>query len=60
MTLKGDGMFKEKLPGGSKNDIRNLVNFHGSNQNFKNLHFHGLLLTIAYNVSAKKLVKRCL
>ena len=60
MTLKGDAMFKEKLPGDSKIDIRDLVNFHGSNQKSKNLHFHGLLLTIAYNISAKKLEKSCL
>ena len=32
MTLKGDAMFKEKLTGGLKNDIRNLVNFYGSNR----------------------------
>ena len=31
MALKGDAMFKEKLTGGLKNDIRNLVNFYGSN-----------------------------
>ena len=60
MTLKVDAMFKEKLPGGSKNDIRDLVNFHGSTQNSKNLHFHGLLLKIVFNFSAKKLVKSCL
>ena len=27
MALKGDAMFNEKLTGGLKNDIRNLVNF---------------------------------
>ena len=27
-ALKGDAKFKEKLTGGLKNDIRNLVNFH--------------------------------
>ena len=27
MILKGDAIFKEKLTGGLKNDIRNLVNF---------------------------------
>ena len=30
MTLESDAIFKEKLAGGLKNDIRNLVNFHGS------------------------------
>ena len=28
ITLKGDTIFKEKLTGGLKNDIKNLVNFH--------------------------------
>ena len=30
MTLKGDAIFKEKLIGGLKNDMRSLVNFHVS------------------------------
>ena len=30
MTLKGYAIFKGKLTGGLKNDIRNLVNFHVS------------------------------
>ena len=47
-------MFKEKLTGCLKNDIRNLVNFHGSSQKSKHLHFDGLLLSIAYKVPAKK------
>ena len=54
MTLKVDAMFKEKLNGGLKNDIRNLVNFHESSRKSKNLQFDGLLLSIAYKVSAKK------
>ena len=32
MTLKGDGKFKEKLTCGSKNNIRNLVNFYASSR----------------------------
>ena len=28
MTLKIDAIFKDKLTGGTKNDTRNLVNFH--------------------------------
>ena len=28
MTLKVDVIFKEKLTGGLKNNIRNLINFH--------------------------------
>ena len=30
MAWKGDAIFKEKLTGGLKNEIRNLVNFHAS------------------------------
>ena len=41
ITLKNDAIFKEKLTGGLKNDIRNLVNFHGSSRKFDNLHFDG-------------------
>ena len=29
-TRKSDATFKEKLTGGFKNEIRNLVNFHAS------------------------------
>ena len=57
MTLNGDAIFKEKLTGGLKNDIKNLVNFHGNSRKSENLHFHGLLLSIAYKVSAKKVQK---
>ena len=32
MTLKGDALFKEKVTGGLKNDISNLVNFHASSR----------------------------
>ena len=49
MTPKGD----EKLTGCLKNNIRNLVNFHGSIRKPENLHFDGLLLSIAYKVSVK-------
>ena len=41
MTLKGDTIFKEKLTGGLKNDIRNLVNFHASSCKSGNLHYDG-------------------
>ena len=57
MTLKGDAIFKEKLTGGLKNDIRNLLNFHGNSQKSKNLHFDRVLLSIVYKVSAKKVQK---
>ena len=48
MTLKGDAIFKEKLTGGLKNDIKNLVNFHGSSRKSKKFHFDVLLLSIVY------------
>ena len=57
MILKSDAISKEKLTGGLKNDIRNLVNFHGNSRKSENLHFVGLLLSIAYKVSAKKVQK---
>ena len=44
MTLKGDAIFKEKLTGGLKNDIMNLVNLHGNSRKSENLHYDGLLL----------------
>ena len=45
MTLKGDAKLIEKLTGGLKNDIRNLVNFHASSCKSGNLHFDELLLS---------------
>ena len=52
MTLKNDPKFEEKLTLGSKNDMRNLVNFNVSSGKSGNLHFDVLLLSIAYKVSA--------
>ena len=57
MTLKSDAKFEEKLTLGSKNDMRNLVNFNASSGKSENLHFDVLLLSIAYKVSAKKVQK---
>ena len=57
MTLKGDAIFKEKLTGGLKNDIRNLVNFHASSRKSQNLHFNRLLLSKAYKVLDEKVQK---
>ena len=54
MTLKSEANFEGKLTLGSKNDMRNLVNFDASTGNSENLHFDVLLLSIAYKVSAKK------
>ena len=50
MTLKSDAKFKEKLALGSKNDMKNSVNFNASSRKSENL-------SIAYNVSGKKLQK---
>ena len=43
---------EEWLTFGSKNDMRNLVNFNSSSGKSGNLHFDVLLLLIAYKVSA--------
>ena len=37
---------------------RNFVIFHGNSRKSENLHFYGLLLSIAYKISAKK-VQKC-
>ena len=52
VTLKIDAKFEEKLTLGSKNDMRNLVNFNASGGKSGNLHFDVLLLPIAHKVSA--------
>ena len=52
--MKSDGNFEEKLTLGSKNDMRNLVDFNASCGKPENLHFDVLLLSTAYKVSAKK------
>ena len=44
--------FEDKLAPGSKNDMRNFVNFNGSSGKSGNLHFDVLLLPIAHKVSA--------
>ena len=54
MTLKSDAKFEEKLTLGSKNDMRNLVNFNASSGKSENLHFDVLLLSKVYYVLAKK------
>ena len=46
--------FEEKLTLGSKNDMRNLVNFNVSRSKSENMHSDVLLLSITYRVSAKK------
>ena len=49
MTLKGYAIFKEKLSGGLKNDIRYLVNFHASSCKSEYVHFDELVLPKAYS-----------
>ena len=50
MKMKGDAKFKEKLTLGSKNDMRNLVNFNASSSKSENLPFDVLLLWEVYYV----------
>ena len=57
MTLKGDAKFKGKLTCGLKNNIRNLVNFHGSSRKSENLHFDRILLSKAYGDLDEKIQK---
>ena len=60
MTLKSNAKFEEKLTLGFKNDMINLVNFNGSSGKSEDLHFDGLLLSIAYKVSVRKVQKNYL
>ena len=50
MTLKSDAKFEERLTLGSKNHMRNLVNFNASSGKSENLHFDVLLLSKVYYV----------
>ena len=50
MTLKSDVKFEEKMSLGSKNDLRNLVNFNASSGKSENVHFDVLLLSKVYYV----------
>ena len=50
MTLKSDAKFEEKLTLGSKNDMRNLVNFNANSGKSENLHFDMLLLLKVYYI----------
>ena len=42
--LKGDAKFKGKMICGSKNGMRNLVNFHASSRKSVNFYFDWMLL----------------
>ena len=57
MTLKSDARFEEKLTLGSKNDIRNSVNFNASSGKSENWCFNVLLLSLA--IISHDTEKRC-
>ena len=57
IALKCDVIFKEKLIGGLKNDIRDLVNFHASSRKFENFYFDGLILSKTFKVLDQKVQK---
>ena len=45
MTLKSGAKFEEKLTCTSKNDMKNLENFHQSTRKSQNWDFDGILLS---------------
>ena len=57
MILKGDVIFKSKLTGDLKNDIKNLISFHTCSRKSENLHFDGPVLSKAYKVLDEKIQK---
>ena len=57
MTLKSDAKFEGKLTFGSKNDLRNLMDFNASSGKSRNLNFDVLLFPITHKVSAEKVQK---
>ena len=52
--IEDHAKFKGKLTCCLKNDIRNLIKFHGSSRRSENLHFDRLLLSKAYIVLVEK------
>ena len=52
MTMKSDAKVEEKLTIGSKNDMRNLVNFNASSDKSENVQLDVLLFSATYKVSA--------
>ena len=61
MTLKSDAEFEENLTLGSKNDVKNLVNFNASSSKSDvHLYFDVLFLPIACKVSTTKVQKNYL
>ena len=54
MALKSNTEFEEKLTLGSKNDMKNLVNFNESSGKSEDLHFEVLVLSKVYAVWDKE------
>ena len=57
MTLKSGAKVEETLTLRSQNDKRNLVGFNAKRGKSENVHFDVLLLSIAYQFSAKTVQK---
>ena len=57
MTLKGDAIFKEKLIGGLKNDVRNVINFHASSRKVWKFALRWVVLSKSYKVLDEKVRK---
>ena len=57
MALESDAKFEEKLALGFQNYMTNLVNLNASSGKSENLHFDVLLLSMAYQISVKKVQK---
>ena len=53
MILMNDEKFEEKLSFGSKNYMRNLVNFNASSCKSENVHFDVLLFSVAFKVQMR-------
>ena len=54
MTLKSNAKFEVKLTLGSKNDMKNMVNFNARSGKSEKLQFDVLLLSKVYYVCDKK------
>ena len=57
MTLKGDAIFKQRLTGDLKNDIRNLNKFHECSRQSENLHDDRFVFSKAYKALEEKAQK---
>ena len=59
MTLKSDAKFEGKLTLGSKNDMKNLVNFHPTNQKSENFTSMGYFCPKYMSLKTNKKKKKC-